>query len=472
MKIRTIIGIIFAVAAMASAENGAGKADYRVIYFDGHMHTVESDGSGSIEDLKVAAQARGLDAVIVTNHTKQLTLEKWKNLNSRAKALCDSNFLVINAFEVTGSEGMFNRDHVLAWGVRDPFVGDDSLELAPEEVWESPRNANGTGTLYPDNIAKWVDYIHENGGIAVHAHTTGNTSPVYGVDFIELVNLSHIKDVAFYATMMGFSEQDAWNFGLVLNNMAIYGERDLNMMVTMPGVAVPMPLKYALYQATQTLTGTGEWLGAPAQPLRSWDELLMMYVEGEIERPVFGVANSDAHNTYNIEGRNWVGGSTDTQGDRSNDDSDVGEVKNGVLVRALNEAQLLSALKKGRCFATTGPSLSFSVNGSQMGETASFHAHKEMRPELALSVDSESPSSILAKIDIIKNGRVWRTLSPMSPIFETRITDEDLVKGYYRVEVVAVDGWTGKYSFAYANPVFTRVVGKQAGDKDAGEQEK
>jgi hypothetical protein len=52
----------------------------------------------------------------------------------RGKALSDDNFLMLIAFEVTGSEGMFNRDHVLAWGVKDPFLGDNADELAPEEV--------------------------------------------------------------------------------------------------------------------------------------------------------------------------------------------------------------------------------------------------------------------------------------------------------------------------------------------------
>lgn len=459
-------GIIIATAAsLLFAEKGGNGNDYRLIYFDGHMHTVESDGTGTIEDIKAAARSRGLDAAIVTNHAKQLTLDEWNDLSERAKALCDSNFLMINAFEVTGSEGMFNRDHVLAWGVRDPFVGEDSLELAPEEIWESPRNPDGAGAVHPANITRWVEYIHENGGIAVHAHTTGNTNPAYGVDYIEVINLSHIKDVAFYAKVMGFSEEDAWDLGLTLNNMAIYGERDLNMMVTMPGVPVPVPLKHALFQATESLTGTGEWLGAPAEPLRSWDQLLAMYVNGEIERPVFGVANSDAHNTYNIEGRTWVGGSGDTQKDRSNDDSDVGELKNGVLVKHLSRPHLMQAIKAGRLFATTGPSLRFTVNGHNMGSTVKLNKSKNEQSALKLSVDSETESGIIAKIDIIKNGSVWRTLSPMAPAYEGTIVDESVPSdGYYRIEIVVVDGWTGEYDFAYTNPVFTRVGSDETGE--------
>ncbi|MBN2242544.1 MAG: hypothetical protein JW793_07630 [Acidobacteria bacterium] len=232
-------------------------------------------------------------------------------MEERSKALSDRDFLMINSFEVTGSEGMFNRDHVLAWNVRDPFVGDDMDELAPEEVWESPANPAGTGALYPENITRWVRYIHENGGIAVHAHTSGTTNQVYGVDCIEVFNLSHVKDVAFYATMLGYPEDLAYCLGLTFNNFALYGERDLSIPVDFPGMGY-IPLSNALYYATLGFSGVGEILGSPVAPLHSWDDLLMMYINGEMCKPVWGVANSDAHNTYNIEGHVFTGGTGDT----------------------------------------------------------------------------------------------------------------------------------------------------------------
>jgi hypothetical protein len=440
------------------------KNPYDLVYFDGHMHTVESDGSGSLEDVKVAALNRGLSAVIVTNHTRQITLEEWEDMKNRSKALSDEDFLMLIAFEVTGSEGMLNRDHVLAWGVDGPFVGQDTDELAPEEVWESPRNPAGTGALYPENIARWVDYIHDHGGIAVHAHTTGTTDPAYGVDFIEVFNLSHVKDVAFYAKQMGYPDEDAFGFGLTLNNMAVYGERNLDLLVDFPGVPVKIPLREALYQATFLFTGVGELIGSPEAPLHSWDDLLLAYVNGEIDRPVFGVANSDAHNTYNIEGHDFIGGSDDTYGDYSDDYSDVGEARNGVFVKKLTPSHLLKAIKAGRCFATTGPSLEFTVNGRMMGETARIKAFKKVfkrNPvELSLCADSESTTAALVKIDIIKNGKIWRTISPRHPKFnfETTLQDYDPASdGYYRVEVTSYDAASQSFQFAWSNPVFVSV---------------
>jgi hypothetical protein len=338
-------------------------------------------------------------------------------------------------------------------------VGEDADELAPEEVWESPRNYNGTGALYPENIARWVDYIHAHGGIAVHAHTTGTTNPVYGVDFIEVFNLSHVKDVAFYATQIGYPADQAYGLGLTLNNMALYGERDLYMDVQFPGIG-EIPLREALYYATLGFSGVGEVLGAPEDPLTSWDELLMAYVNGELNHPTFGVANSDAHNTYNIEGHEFTGGSGDTYGDYSGDYSDVGEAKNGVFVKKLKPNHLLKAIKAGRCFATTGPSMQFTVNGRMMGETTKIKVSKGEISELSLSVDSESETVGIAMINIIKNGEIWKTINPMPPVtyYETMFEDEDLIDdGYYRVEVTAVDTIKGNYQFAWSNPIFFKI---------------
>jgi hypothetical protein len=72
---------------------------------------------------------------------------------------------------------------------------------------------------------------------------------------------------------------------------------------------------------------TGQWLGEPeAAPLHSWDGSLMAYANGDLTRPVFGVAHSDAHNTANTDLNSM---------DPSYDNSDVGEGKNGQIFQTL-----------------------------------------------------------------------------------------------------------------------------------------
>jgi hypothetical protein len=431
----TVVSVLMGYGQQASAGN-----EPMLVYYDGHMHTTRSDGSGSVADIKATALSRGLSAVIITDHCKYLTEENWASLVAETAAVSDGSFLALPGVEVTGSDGMFNRDHINAWGIDDPFVGDDSLELCPEEVWLSPTNPAGTGPVYPENLTKWVDYIHSQGGIAVHNHPSGSTSLGYGVNNLEVYNQSHVDDVASYAMQLGYSPQEAWEFGMLLNNLATTGETDaLHMLLPNPGFPGPalMPLRNLLWWATLVFSGVGQWVGAPEAPLTSWDDLLMAYVNGAVDTPIFGVGNSDAHNT-------------------GAPDSDVGKAKNGVyLKKGLTAAELYKAIKAGRSFATTGPSLALDVNGELMGDTAYVF---DGTANVNLSVDSESPTAILVKIDIVKNGDVLQTESPLSSTYEGTLTDAGVTEdGYYRVEVTSLDMVSGNYYFAWSNPVFVRV---------------
>jgi hypothetical protein len=324
---------------------------------------------------------------------------------------------------------------MLAYNVSDPFVGDDVDERCPEEVWPDPPNPAGTGATYPENLAKWADYIHSNGGIAVHCHTSGSTRLEYGVDSIEVYNQSALDDISRYAKLLGYSDEETLAFAKRLSDLALYGERDLNTPVLFGDQWIP--LRLGVHSATKMLTDVGQWLGSPEAPLNSWDQLLMAYVNGAVDAPIFGVANSDAHNT-------------------GDPDSKVGVAKNGLYVEALTAEEVYGAIKAGRGFATTGPSLAFDVNGELMGGTARVASGGSVN--LNLSVSSESATAVLTKIDIIKNGEVWRTLSPMQPVYEDTLVDDSVAEdGYYRVEVTSLEQPGGPYNFAWSNPVFLNV---------------
>ncbi len=225
--------------------------------------------------------------------------------------------------------------------------------------------------------------------------------------------------------------KQALAFAKTLNDIGLTGERDLNKPVALGGQSVP--LREAVHSATEMLTGVGQWLGAPEAPVKSWDQLLMAYVDGTTDKPIFGVANSDAHNT-------------------ADPDSTVGVAKNGLYVKALTAEEVYAAIKAGRSFATTGPSLAFDVNGELMGGTA--HIASGGSAKLNLRVSSESATAILVKIDIIKNGELWQTISPMQPVYEDTLVDDSVREnGYYRVEVTSQDQPSGPYYYAWSNPV-------------------
>jgi hypothetical protein len=440
------LAFVVAPALLGSSQQASAGEPY-LIYYDGHMHTVRSDGSGSVGDIKATALSRGLRAVIITDHCGQVTEAEWASLVAECEANSDATFLALPGVEVTGRDGMFNRDHINAVGIDDPFVGEDLAELCPEEIWQSPTNPAGTGAMYPENLTKWVDYIHSKGGIAVHNHPSGSTALEYGVNNLEVYNQSHVDDVASYALQLGYSPQEAWEFGMMLNNLAIDGESDENVHMIIDNPFPPgmfpfplppqMPVRNVLYLATLAFSGVGQWLGSPEAPLSSWDDLLMAYVDGTVDTPTFGLANSDAHNT-------------------GDPDSDVGKAKNGVYLKGeLSAAELFKAIKAGRTFGTTGPSIALDVNGELMGDTAYVFGGAA---EVNLSASSESPTAILVKIDIIKNGEVWQTMSPWSPTYEASLGDDAVTEdGYYRVEVTSYDMASGNYYFAWSNPVFARV---------------
>jgi len=172
----------------------------------------------------------------------------------------------------------------------------------------------------------------------------------------------------------------------------------------------------------------------------------MPYVDFTVAEPIFAVANSDAHNT----------------GDPG---STVGMAKTGLYVNALTAEAIYDAIKAGRGFATTGPSLSFDVNGKLMGETL-YTGVGGGTAHLNLSANSASPTAILVKIDIIKDGEILQTLNPMSPSYAGVIDDTTSGSGYYRVEVTSLDMASGAYHFAYSNPVFFRGYGTVGGTVD------
>jgi hypothetical protein len=445
MALAVALAFFVLPAITDSGDRASAHWPYTLIYYDGHMHTTRSDGTGEVPDIKATALARGLDAVIVTDHCDMLTLAEWESLLAETAAVSDGSFLALAGVEITGKEGIFNRDHYNAWNIADPFVGDDSLELCPEEAWPSPTNPDGTGPMYPENIVQWADYVHSQGGIINHNHTTGHTLLEYGVDNVEIYNQGHVDDIASYAVGLGIDPVEAWEFAITINNFAIYGERDLNMMVNFLGF--DMPLRLALYMATQLIPPyIGQVIGwsdppDPSLPgdLTSWDELLMAYVNGEVDEPTFGVANSDAHNT------DWTDDPLE---------SNVGLAKNGLYVTGLTPSQIYDAIEAGRSFATTGPSLDLDVNGVLMGGTAYIPSGESAN--LNLSVNSESPTAILVKIDIIKNGEVVQTISPMAPSYDGTLVEDVDERGYYRVEVTSLDMATDAYQFAWSNPVFVK----------------
>lgn len=94
---------------------------------DLHMHTTETDGKNSIQEMALAAKSRGLDYIAITDHSKRVTmangltgerlLAQWREID-RINAEADDDFLILKGIEcdILESGGMDLPDEVLAQG--------------------------------------------------------------------------------------------------------------------------------------------------------------------------------------------------------------------------------------------------------------------------------------------------------------------------------------------------------------------
>jgi hypothetical protein len=90
-----------------------------------------------------------------------------------------------------------------------------------------------------------------------------------------------------------------------------------------------------------------------------------------------------------------------------------------------------------------------------MGDTASMSG--DGVAQIRLSADAGSETSVLVKIDVVKNGEVWQTVQPLARTYENTFADDVVTEdGYYRIEVTSRDT-AGSLSFAWSNPVFIEV---------------
>jgi len=414
---------VVTLTARAKAEPVTPETNsYLLMFYDGHMHTTFSDGNGTVSDIVATARSRGLDAVIITDHSEDLTLDEWNWLVGNCSLHTNATFLCLPGFEMTGNESIFMRDHFNVYNVSSPFVNDT---LVASEIWPSPFNPNGTGPLSPENITNWVNWAHSQGGFVVHNHPTGHTKTMYDVDCIEIWNQDFVDTLNEIGEQIPpFLGGPIHGAGYLLNNLAIYGERDLTSKY-----------RKTIYDVTLMYYGVGIWIGSPEDPLNSWDSYLLNYAEAQ-DYVLFAVGGTDTHNS-------------------GNPDSKVGLAKTGVYVNAFTANDLYEGIKKGRSFVTTGPIVSFNISDTMMGET--LFLTRGVKPVLNVKIESSGPSANITQVKIIKNGFSWQTFNPNQTSFETQINDTSVaIDSVYRIEVAEYDSALNKTHYAYSNPIFVK----------------
>jgi hypothetical protein len=98
-----------------------------------HVHSLYSDGTGTVPEIAAAAEANRLDFVLLTDHD---TLEARK----RGEEGWHGSVLVLVGEEVSP----WRENHYLAFGLDDPI---DHRELSPGEIVERVEQSGGFGFL-------------------------------------------------------------------------------------------------------------------------------------------------------------------------------------------------------------------------------------------------------------------------------------------------------------------------------------
>src|SRR5438067_11421938 len=105
----------------------AGTVDVACVV---HLHSVHSDGTGTVDQIAAAARRAGVDVVLLTDHD---TLEARR----RGEEGWHGDALVLVGEEVSP----IDRDHFLAFGVESEI----SRRLSGPEICDAVRAAGGFG---------------------------------------------------------------------------------------------------------------------------------------------------------------------------------------------------------------------------------------------------------------------------------------------------------------------------------------
>ncbi len=127
---------------------------------DLHVHTVHSDGHGTVRDVLRVAEAKGLDGLAITDHN---TLQGYFEAESY-----DCGLLILPGYEISTDAG-----HVLVIGLED---------LPPK-----------TGYIRYESLMEWV---RDNGGVTILAHPAIGIGRVdrwmnFKPDAVEVLNASY-----------------------------------------------------------------------------------------------------------------------------------------------------------------------------------------------------------------------------------------------------------------------------------------
>lgn len=130
---------------------------------DLHMHTTATDGKATLEEMVAAAQARGLEYIAITDHSKRVSMARgldatrvraqWKEIDKLNKKLTGFRILKGIECDILEKGGLDLDDDVLAeadWVVASVHYGQNqSREQITKRVIEALENPNVGAIAHP-----------------------------------------------------------------------------------------------------------------------------------------------------------------------------------------------------------------------------------------------------------------------------------------------------------------------------------
>jgi len=188
-----------------------------------------------------------------------------------------------------------------------------------------------------------------------------------------------------------------------------------------------------------------------AEAGQQWDKVLMEYIQGQRDQPVWGYGSND----YFCE---------DQDGDK------LGSVRTILLAHEKNNNALLDAMKKGRMYAVRQNDENrisldeFIVEDQKTGQHATLGQELLSTdfPAVKIKLRSVKGGNKTAQIQIIRNGVIAKqeTVSLPYELTWRDVGNSKEKKAYYRVKA-----WVNSTDHLISNPIFVNFTDSQQGEK-------
>ncbi len=442
-------------------------------YGDTHYHSNYTNDfkefGNPVPDTRAAAERIGLDWLVITDHTCDLTDEnpyweqpladtRWADLGLEVAANSDDRFRLLRGEELT----------VLGM----PGKGDDTLHTL---VFGETLDRFIPGAWAQEGLLSRVAHFLQGFGADMFEHLFGPIYPLEavlsGVDqsgaAVQALLGRTVQDqgaLAFAAHPATFAQSPGGEWEFYDLAQPIHGVEAWNGRLSRHTSEQDSPFDH-----WQPAAGWEE--GASKKGIDGWDRILRYRIAQPNPRFVL-LAGSDAHGSFNYSEGWWV----DWDGFRA-DDNALGKARTLLFLphrcpdgarQAPTEAEIADAIRHGRCVVTDGPVLNCSVRWVEDGSGGTRAGLGEILPttgdgilELEIQATSTTEFGPVESVEVFHYFRGMAGTNSVPVPFNighSQVIDADLPTGPGYVRLATVTRKDGQEYRCFTNPVWIQTA--------------